>query len=260
MKLRDRLGWGWGHRWPTEHTDPRGSVRRHHSRWVQHRRGLAPVVGWLRIQGSDGGDTAVNDTGSAVQSQRYTSSQNLGSFTRRTYDQDNNPLATNAAPMSPPVGGAAISGVFTTPFAVNVVNPLRIVVGGSNGVFESADQGQNAVALQDGGGAAVPGVNSFRWQDPIAVGADGNADALYVGVSDDVWVRTAGGFGGALTQTDPSVTRGNNIADVVIDPGDDQSVFAFDDGGAVFWTSNAGTNWTNITGNLGTAALTPRPR
>ena len=208
---------------------------------------------WLRIQGGDGGDTAVNDTGSAVQSQRYTSLNNLGSFTRRAYDQDNNPLGTNPAPMIPPAGVAPVSAAFTTPYAVNVVNPLRIVVGGTNGIYESLDQGQNSVRLQDGTGAAVPGANSSGWQDPIAVGANGNADALYVGIGDDVWVRTAGGFGGALTQTDPSATRSNEIADVVIDPADDQTAFAFDDGGAVFWTNNAGANWTDITGNLGAA-------
>jgi hypothetical protein len=212
---------------------------------------------WLHIHGGDGGDAAINDTGSAVQSQRYMSSQNLGGFTRRTYDQDNIQVATNAAPMTPPTCAGGIdcftpAWTFTTPMAVNVVNPVRVVVGGSNGIFESTDQGQNAVQLLDGGGAAVPGVNSFRWQDPIAVGANGNADALYVGSGDDVWVRTAGGFGGAMTQTDPSVTRTNAIADVVIDPGDDQTAFAIDDGGAVFWTSNAGASWTDITGNLGT--------
>ena len=212
---------------------------------------------WLNIQGGDGGDAAINDTGSAVQSQRYTSSQRLGGFTRRTYDQDNIQLATNAAPMTPPTcaGGMPCftpTWPFTTPVAVNVVNPIRIVVGGSNGVFESTDQGQNAVQLLDGGGAAVPGVNAGGSSDPIAAGANGNADALYVGRSDDVWVRTAGGFGGAMTQTDPSATRTNGIVDVVIDPGDDQTAFAIDSG-AVFWTSDAGTSWTDITGNLAAA-------
>lgn len=211
---------------------------------------------WLNIQGGDGGDAAINDTGSATQSQRYTSSQNLGGFTRRTYDQNNVQLSTNTAPMTPPTcaGGMPCftpNWVFTTPFAVNTVVPTRIVVGGSNGVFESADQGQNAVQLLDGAGTAVPRVNSGGSTDPIAAGADGNADALYVGANDDVWVRTAGGFGGAMTQTDPSATRAGAIVDVVIDPGDDQSAFAVD-AGAVFWTSNAGTNWTDITGNLAT--------
>ncbi len=213
---------------------------------------------WLHINGGDGGDAAINDTGSAVQSQRYTSSQRLGGFTRRTYDQDNTQLATNAAPMTPPTCAGGVpcftpTWPFITPVAVNVVNPVRIVVGGSNGVFESTDQGQNAVQLLDGGGAAVPGVNASGSSDPLAVGANGNADALYVGISDDVWVRTAGGFGSAMTQTDPSATRNNAIVDVVIDPGDDQSAFAIDSGGAVFWTSNAGTNWTDITGNFGAA-------
>jgi hypothetical protein len=212
---------------------------------------------WLHIHGGDGGDAAINDTGSVVQSHRYTSSQRLGGFTRRTYDQDNTQLATNAAPMTPPTCAGGVpcftpTWPFITPVAVNVVNPVRIVVGGSNGVFESTDQGQNAVQLLDGTGTAVPGVNAGGSSDPIAVGANGNADALYVGIGDDVWVRTAGGFGSAMTQTDPSATRNNSIVDVVIDPGDDQSAFAIDNGGAVFWTSNAGTNWTNITGNFAT--------
>ncbi len=212
---------------------------------------------WLHIHGGDGGDAAINDTGSAVQSQRYTSSQELGGFTRRTYDQNNTQLATNAAPMTPPTcdGGLPCftpNWPFVTPVAVNVVNPVRLVAGGSNGVFESTDQGQNAVQLLDGGGAAVPSINSNGSADPVAAGADGNADALYLGSGDAVWVRTAGGFGSAMTRTDPSATRTGNIVDVVIDPGDDQSAFAID-GGAVFWTSNAGTSWTDISGNLATA-------
>ena len=215
---------------------------------------------WLHIHGGDGGDAVINETGSAVQSQRYTSSQRLGNFTRRTYDQDNTQLATNAAPMTPPTCAGGIpcftpTWPFITPVVVNVVNPVRIVVGGSNGVFESTDQGQNAVQLLDGGGAAVPGVNANGSSDPVAVGANGNADALYVGSGDDVWVRTAGGFGGPMTQTDPSPTRTNAIVDVVIDPGDDQTAFAIDSGGAVFWTSNAGTNWTNTTGNFAAATV-----
>ena len=212
---------------------------------------------WLNIQGADGGDAAVNDSGSALQSERYTSSQNLGGFTRRSYDQNNVQLATNTAPMTPPTcaGGTPCftpSWPFTTPFTVNAAAANRIVVGGSNGVFESADQGQNAVQLLDGSGTAVPRVNSGGSTDPIAAGADGNADALYVGANDDVWVRTSGGFGGAMTQTDPSATRGGNIVDVVISPSDDQTAFAID-AGAVFWTANAGTDWTDVTGNLTTA-------
>ncbi len=212
---------------------------------------------WLNIHGGDGGDAAIDDTGSAVQSERYTSSQNLGGLTRRSYDQNNVQLATNAAPMTPPTctGGTpcfTIGGQFTTPVAINRVNSIRLVVGGNNGVFESIDQGQNSVQLLSSTGTPVPGVNGFRWQDAIAVGADENADALYVGSSDDIWVRTAGGFGGAMTQTDPSATRNNSIADVIIDPNNDQSAFAFDDGGAVFWTNDAGANWTNISGNLAT--------
>ncbi len=212
---------------------------------------------WLHIHGGDGGDTAVDDTGSAVQSQRYTSSQRLGGFTRRTYDQDNTQLGTNGAPMTPPTCDDSMpcftpQWQFKTPVAVNVVSPIRIVAGGRNGVFESTDQGQTVVQLLDGGGAAVPGVNGGASSDPLAAGANGNADALYLGSSDDIWVRTAGGFGSAMTRTDPSPTRARSIVDVVIDPGDDQSAFAIDDG-AVFWTSNAGTVWTDITGNLAMA-------
>jgi photosystem II stability/assembly factor-like uncharacterized protein len=212
---------------------------------------------WLHIHGGDGGDAAVDDTGSAIQSQRYTSSQNLGGFTRRTYDQNNTQLATNTASMTPPTCAGGVpcftpSWPFITPVAVNAVNPVRLVAGGSNGIFESTDQGQNIVQLLDGTGTAVPGINASGSMDPLAAGADGNADALYVGSSDDIWVRTSGGFGSALTQTDPSATRNNSIVDVVIDPGDDQTAFAIDSGGAVFQTGDAGANWTDITGNFAT--------
>ncbi len=214
---------------------------------------------WLHVQGGDGGDIAIDDTGSATQSERYMSSQNLGSFRRRTYDQNNIQTGTSTVTMSPPVCGAVDcftpSWRFTTPFSVNAVNPIRLVAGGSNGVFESIDQGQNIVQLLDGGGTSVPSVNGSGSSDPIAYGADGNADALYIGQGDDVWVRTSGGFGGAMTRTDPSSSNSSQIVDVVIHPNDDQTAFAIDSN-AVYHTANAGTNWTNVTGNLSAVSST----
>ena len=232
---------------------------------------------WTRIGRNDGGDIAIEEVAipdgaprpDNPNSNRYYSSQRLGSFRHATYDQDNdvvppvnNPALTETA-CPAATGCRAIFGrgnaPFTAPFAANTLAPGRIVFG-SNFLSESVDFGQTVQELTaDGSGTTTAGdpiaINAGGARDPIASGAGGNVEALYVGQGRFVWSRTAPGQGSVMTRTDPG---GGQILDLVIDPNDDQTVFALDANADVHWTQNGGANWTEITGNLG-AATTAAP-
>ena len=86
----------------------------------------------------------------------------------------------------------------------------------------------------------------FSFQDAVAFGTSGNADALYVGVRDDVLIRTTSG--GALT-TSVAYPGTDFVRSVVMDPTDFRNAFVIDRN-QVFHTNDAGVNWVEATGNI----------
>jgi len=88
---------------------------------------------------------------------------------------------------------------------------------------------------------------------PIAYGVTGNADILYFGSGDEVFVRT-GPPGSSFSASDPDSGSNGFIAGLVIDPGNANTAFAVD-ADQVFSTTNAASSWSDITGNL--QALSP---
>jgi len=211
---------------------------------------------WFSKSTADGGDVAV-DTITLVgsnQSIRYSSFQNLGGFRRSTWDASNSQVGFDAFPdltLSGP--GENLSTQFVTPVELNAVNPTRIIIGVSNGPYESTDQGETIVDLN--GPGVTDGVNGFSG-DPIAYGGfqSGipNADVLYVGSGSDVLIRTASG--GSLTASGTYPGTGF-VRDIVLDPSDWAKAFVIDSSN-VFMTVDAGATWSNITGDLVTEGLT----
>ncbi len=204
---------------------------------------------WDIPTSGDGGDVTVGeDDPVATQSTRYMSAQFLSGIRRRVYNAAN-ALQSQAFPSLTPAGGSpAISPQFTTPLAINADDPTRLIVGGSNGVYESLDRLDSVTRLS---GTAAAAINDFGGGGVIAYGIASNDDALYFGASDDVWVRTAAPPT-APTQTDPSAGSSDLIRGVVMDTGDATHAFAVDQN-QVFETTNSGSNWTDITGNLFTS-------
>jgi len=125
---------------------------------------------------------------------------------------------------------------------LNTVNPNRLIIGGSNSVYESFDQGNTISEI--GVGIVVNDTST----DPIAYGATGNADMLYVGSGARVFVRNAAPPA-ALTQS--ATYTGGAVLDIAIDPATPNTAFVVD-ATNVFRTTDGGGTWTNITGNLGT--------
>ncbi len=198
---------------------------------------------WSTLLGGDGSDTAVDDVSNPAFSTRFSSAQFLQAFNRTFWDPANNFLGFDFPDLLAVVG-APIVPQFYTPVRINTVDKNRLIFGGANGVYETSDQGFTLTAI--GPGIVVTGNPS----DPIGYGAADNPDVLYVGTTDDVWVRTAADPAPlVLSATFPGNGTGRAVRDIAIDPDNGNQAFAMNLGG-VFRTQDAGATWTDVTGNL----------
>jgi hypothetical protein len=200
---------------------------------------------WRLIGGGDGGDVAVDNItlAGSNQSIRYLSSQNLDGFRRLTYDANNTFISAVDLPLPRPLvgGGDQLQPQFVTPLELNVINPMRLVIGGSNHVYESFDQG-NTITQING-----PGANRSAMAYGGRSGGADSQDVLYVGSGTAVFLRTTAGA--ALTQTAALPAGAGTVRDVALDPDDWRSAYVIDSS-KVFRTIDAGATWTDITGNL----------
>ena len=193
---------------------------------------------WRTVSTADGGDVAVDTTSVPGQSIRYSSEQFLGEFVRRTCDVNN--LCEAPVPIGlQVVSGAKLSPRFVTPIALNRRTPTRLLVGGANGVFESADQGDHITQLTGTSGNILS----------LVYGHQNNADLIVASSRSGLFIRTTAGS--TLSPT-PTQYPGIQATDIVVDPVDETSLFV---AGLtqVFSTLDAGATWIDITGNLGAA-------
>ncbi len=194
---------------------------------------------WTSRDSGDGGDVGVGvGDPSATESTRYSSAQNLGGLARRVYN-NTNVLQSTAFPALAPGGDPAMVAQFITPLAVNSITPTRIIFGGSNGVYESADRGDTIAQIN---------MDDMEETLNFVYGTTGNADFLAYSRDADrfVCIRTAADPA-APTCTDTGATA--NPVDIVVDPQDATRLVAVTPS-QVFETSNGGTTWTNVTGDL----------
>ncbi|TWU57052.1 Bacillopeptidase F precursor [Rubripirellula tenax] len=196
---------------------------------------------WVSLSTADGGDIAIDNVSLAAnnQSVRYSSFQNLGAFRKTTWDASGNLVNQRF----PSLAGFNNDGVFVTPLAINAIDPMRLVIQGGSQTYETFDQAETVVGL-------VEGPNGGSTQSALAYGGrkDGvdNADVLWVGSDDDIFVRTNGTDPLALTAADPT---GQDIIDLAIDPEDWASAFVIDTN-SVFTTTDVGASWNDVTGDL----------
>lgn len=206
-------------------------------------------ITWRSIRTGDGGDIAVDDFGAPGISVRYSTSQNMRSPRRRTVDAANNVTATDIPTLTVVGGGAALVAGFKTPIAINLVDPTRLIVLGSNSVYESLDQGDTMTEIGPGIGQAVSN------RDPIAYGAAGNADMLYIGSGDQVFIRDAAPPDPLTASgTYPGAGTGRGVVDIVMDPAAPLIAYVADTT-HVYRTPDGGGTWADVTGDLLT--LTP---
>ena len=201
---------------------------------------------WEVFTGGDGGDVAVDDVSLAGsgQSIRYSSFQNLGFFIRSTWDATGNFVSFTNPALTLSGGGANFLPGFVTPISVNVINPLRLIIQGRNGLYESVNQGNGITAI-----GATAGTGGSITQDAIVAGGRqnnvANENVLWVGAGTDVYFRSAAGNVTA-TSADPTTQE---VRDLTVDP-DDFAVAFIVDQNQVFRTVNSGAAWNDVTGNL----------
>jgi len=140
---------------------------------------------WNTVSGADGGDVAVDTISQPGFSIRYSSFQNLRGFRRRTYDTSGN-LVNQDFPALNETDGTDFRGNFVTPVVLNEEDPTRLVLGGSNGVYESFDQGENITQIG-------PGIRSGT-QNAVVYGGRSsgtpNLDVVYYGSGNNLFLRT----------------------------------------------------------------------
>ncbi len=196
---------------------------------------------WFSVSTADGGDVAIDDVTTPGFSTRYSSFQFLGAFRRQVYNADNVLQSTTSPSLTVIGGGAPLSTQFVTPVTLNTIAPTRMIIGGSNSVYESLDQGDTLSEI----GPGIPVNGSGR--EPIAYGAAGNEDILYIGSGSSVFVRTSAAPA-PLVQSGIYPATGT-VSDIAIDPDNPSAAYVVDSG-LVYQTLDAGATWTDITGNL----------
>lgn len=197
---------------------------------------------FLSVSTADGGDTAVDDHSTPGLSTRYSSFQYLGSFRRRSYNAAN-ALQTQIGPaLTVLSGGASPSFQFYTPIAVNEIEGNRLIIGASNSIYESLDQGNTITEIGPG-----RRINAFAGT-PILYGVPGNPNLLYAAAGSTLLRRTAAPPAALTVVTSPSAST---IQDLAIDPDNPSTLFSADSA-ALFLSIDSGASWSNITGNLAT--------
>ena len=206
---------------------------------------------WNEVSQADGGDVAVDDASSASQSTRYSSNQNLGSFRRRVVNAAGVTTSTVFPARIVIGGGPPFQPQFVTPVEINRVDPTRILIAGANFLYESLDRGDTVTVLTGTSltaAAIVYGGRSGGVDNPALIYAIGAPQTNPPSAALQVYLRTAGA--GAPVPT-PAAPGTASLRDIAVDPSDWRRAYVVNSIGEVWATDNAGTSWTNITGNLG---------
>lgn len=193
---------------------------------------------WL----ADGGRVLVDDSTRGT-SLRFSSFQKLDSFIRRHVDENNVVRKTDFLLLT--INGENGKSIydldqdipFYPPVELNKIDQ-RLVIG-TKTVYESLDQGDTLdrlVTLDDEIRAIAAG--GFK-------NGESNAEVLYVGAEDRVFLRES--FGGELEERESY--PGEIVRDIVLDPVDWSTAFITDPT-QVFVTNDAGESWLEVTGNL----------
>jgi len=200
---------------------------------------------WPSVTVADGAVVMVDDTSTPGLSVHYASWQQLGGFSREVYDAAG--VLQRSLPIQLQVlgGGARVNAQFYTPLELNQVAATRLIIGAANGVYESDDQGDTVTAIAPG--IQVNSLVATGCAAPIAYGAQGNADVLYVGSGASVFIRTAAhptplAVSARYPGTGP-------VLGIAVPQTEPNTAYAID-AGKVFRTTNAGLTWTDVTGNL----------
>lgn len=196
---------------------------------------------WENISTGDGGDVAVDDVSSRVNSIRYSSSQHLQGFRKTEWTTGNRLLNETYPGLLNTATGRRIDGFeFVAPIRINRVNGSRLLIGSTKGLYESLDQANTVTRIETF-------VVNGNGRDVLAYGASDNADIIYAGSRGRVYIRKSKGASLSLSVN----YTGAVVSGITLDPDNSQSAFVIDQS-QVFHTTNTGGTWTRVTANLST--------
>jgi hypothetical protein len=214
---------------------------------------------WVQLLGGDGAVAAVDADQSAHPNVtiRYSSAQFLGGFNRTQWDAKNNLLDFALVKLnitSGPGEGKTLPEFdfgdiqFYQPYALNAITPSRMLIATTTRIYESTDMGDSLDFLVDTG--CSPARSRTGCLASLAYGGEmdeeANPDVFYVGVGSRIWHRVTGG-------DPPSILfryQGGEVRSLAIDPEDYTKLYVVDNNSLIWASSDEGTTWNQITGNL----------
>ena len=230
---------------------PAPACRRHRLAGMDvHPRPASTRSSARQLHTADGGDVVVDNLVGGGNSLRYPSTQNLGSFRRRTFDARQQPRQPRLNPTltlagAGPVAQAAPQFKFVTPLAVNDVVANRLIIGGGNGALRIDRQRRQHHRITTGEVNGERGTGSTATPSPTAAAQNGvaNNDVLYIGSGSQVLGAHRHDLGAVPATTALPFGAGGAglITDVEMDPDDWARVFAFDNNQVFFSPTPAPT-------------------
>ncbi len=208
----------------------------------------AGATQWVSISNGDGGDIAIDNIqlASSSQSVRYSSFQNLGGFRSTVWDSSGGLVSTTFPRLTTAAGSPAIVPAFRTSVETNSVTGGRLLIHASNALYESLDAGATVTAIGDGQGVSIDGIFSNAIWYGGTKNNVANPDLVWAASGSDVFLRTTGTGSILKTAGDPTSQL---IRDLAVNYRDSDNAFVID-GSHVFQSTNAGANWSDITGDL----------
>ncbi len=188
------------------------------------------------------GDVAVDniELAGSNRSVRYSSFQNLGGFRRTIWDSSGALIGTTFPALTPTGGAPSIARTFRTPIETNKVAGRRLIILGSNGLYESEDAGSTVRRIGTVGSSSIT-ANALAYggvRDNVV-----NPNVIWAGIGSDVFVRTSGTGNISAVPSDPTTGA---IRDLAVNSRDWANAFVVTSN-QVFQTVNTGSSWTDIT-------------
>jgi PKD repeat protein/photosystem II stability/assembly factor-like uncharacterized protein len=182
---------------------------------------------WNHVLGADGMEAAID----------YSNSQYMYGTTQNGGLNASTDGGQNWFDIAPPNAG---SGAWVTPYVIDPNVPSTLYAGYAE-VWKSTDRGLNWTAISNFGSS-----NNLNY---LAV-AKSNSNFIYAGRSSALFRSSNGGT--SWSNITPPVTSA--IKYIVIDPLDENRIWVslsgFSAGQKVYYSSDGGQNWQNISGNL----------
>ncbi|MGI9601337.1 MAG: hypothetical protein ACR2QE_05610, partial [Acidimicrobiales bacterium] len=199
----------------------------------------------------DGGDVAVDaiTLAGANQSIRYSSFQVFQALRRTVFNNTGGIVSTTFPPVA--LGGTPFANLgdvawFDQPIELNKVDPTKAIFGtraAGFGRLYMTDDGFSTITI---GEATGQNVRALAYGG--VSGGVPNADVMYYGVGSDLHFRN----GGAPVNL-PAYPGGPPV-DIVMHPTDWNTVYVIDTN-KVYRSTNAGANWTDVTGTFSATGL-----